>query len=63
MHFGRQIKSFAGLEAAATRRKSVIGKTRGFAVRMPAAFLLSMQARMVHRAIKGGLYIYTPNPA
>ena len=60
---GAKIETLQDLEAAAENKKSVIVHSderpvRFFGGRLPAAFMMSMQAREVLRAIKTGLYVY-----
>ena len=57
-----QIKTLEQLEAAALERRSVFcPESKGLMKTkpMPAAFVISMQARMVLNLMRAGLYVYT----
>lgn len=55
---GKRIRTVKELCKAALERKAVIGNSRCFSAPMPAAFLVSMQARVVQRRIDDGLWVY-----
>lgn len=56
---GRRIRTFADLVAlSASGRAVVIPSFRGFVKPTPAAFVVNMQARMVHRMLGEGVYLY-----
>lgn len=57
----KRIRTLQGIEDAALSRRSLKIRCWGFWRRpIPAAFVLSMQARFVCQFLKAGTYLYEP---
>jgi hypothetical protein len=55
---GKRIRSLDGLMAASRARRAVLVELPGYTMRTAAAFIVGMQARVVHMYIQYGMYLY-----
>ena len=54
----RQIRTLEGLMQAVRHRKAVIVRPGNGNIRIPAAFVIGMPARVVYSYIRQGMYLY-----
>jgi len=55
---GKRIRNLYELVFAARARRAVVVRISGEILRMPAAFVIGMPARVVHLYFKHGMYLY-----